>query len=65
MRVMIDQGSGAEIMYLNLYKGLELKLEDLNKYDTSLVGFDGKVVVPERKIKLSVVIERKEVEVIL
>ena len=22
-RVMVDQGSGAEIMYLNLYKGLK------------------------------------------
>lgn len=40
-RVMIDQGSLAEIMYPNLYKGLGLKLDDLSKYDTPLVGFDG------------------------
>lgn len=46
-RVLIDQGSGAEIMYPDLYKGLGLKLENLAKYDTPLVGFDGKVVVPE------------------
>ena len=46
-RVMIDQGSRAEIMYLDLYKGLRLKLKDLSKYDTPLVGFDGKVVVLE------------------
>ena len=28
-RVLVDQGSGAEIMYLDLYKGLSLKPEDL------------------------------------
>lgn len=37
-RVMIDQGSKAEIMYPNLYMGLGLKPEDLSKYDTPLVG---------------------------
>ena len=44
---MVDQGSGAEIMYPNLYKRLGLKLEDLSKYDTPLVGFSGKVMTPE------------------
>ena len=33
-RVQVDQGSRAEIMYLNLYKGLNLKPEDLLKYDS-------------------------------
>lgn len=28
-RVLVDQGSGAEIMYPDLYKGLNLKPEDL------------------------------------
>ena len=46
-RVMIDQGSKVEIMYFDLYKGLGLKVEDLSKYDTPLVGFDGKVVLPD------------------
>ena len=46
-RVMIDQGSGVKIMYLDLYKGLGLKVEDLTKYDTPLVGFDGKMVMLE------------------
>ena len=32
-RVLIDQGSGVELMYPNLYKGLGLRLEDLTKYD--------------------------------
>lgn len=46
-RVVVDQGSGAEIMYPDLYKGLGMKPEDLSKYDTPLVGFDGKIVIPE------------------
>ena len=44
-RVMVDQGSGVEIMYLDLYKGLNLRLEDLTTYDSPLVSFDGKVVI--------------------
>ena len=31
-RVMIDQGSAAEIMYPDLFKGLSLKPEDLTTY---------------------------------
>ena len=60
---MVDQGSGTEIMYPNLYKGLGLNLKDLNGYDTLLLGFDGKVVTPEEQIKLRVMAEGKEVEV--
>ena len=43
---MIDQSGGAKIMYPDLYKGLGFKDEDLTKYDTSLVGFDWKIVMP-------------------
>ena len=43
---MIDQGSGAEIMYPDLYVRLELTLEDLTRYDSSLVAFDGSIVMP-------------------
>lgn len=46
-RVLVDHGSGAEIMYPKLYKGLGLKPEDLSRYDTPLVRFDGKVVILE------------------
>ena len=31
-RVTVDQGSGAEIMYPDLYRGLNLKFEDLTTY---------------------------------
>ena len=45
-RLMIDQGSRADVMYPDLFKGLGLRREDLSKYDTPLVGFDGKMVIP-------------------
>ena len=44
-RVMIDQGSGAEIMYPDLYKRLNLKPEDLTAYSSPLVSFEGKMVI--------------------
>ena len=46
-KVMVDQGTGAEIMYLDLYNKLSLKLEDLMAYDSPLVSFDGKNVIPK------------------
>ena len=51
-RVLVDQGSGAKIMYLDLYKGLNLRSEDLTAYDSPLVNFDGKTVIPKGQIKL-------------
>ena len=44
-RVMIDQGSGTDVMYPDLFKGLGLKNQDLAKYDSPLVSFDGRVVI--------------------
>ena len=46
-RVMVDQGNCAEIMYLDLYRGLNLKLEDLTTYNLPLVSFDWKLVTPK------------------
>ena len=62
-RVLVDQGSGAEIMCLDLYKGLNLKPEDLTSYDLPLVGFDRKVVVPKGQIRLPVQASSEVVEV--
>ena len=45
-KVTVDQGNGIEIMYPNLYKGLNLKPEDLIAYNSHIVSFDGKVVIP-------------------
>jgi len=53
-RVLVDQGSGAEIMYLDLYKGLNLKPEDLTSYDSPLLGFDGNAVISKGQIRLPV-----------
>ena len=46
-RVMVDQGSRVEIMYPDLYNGLGLKPKDLTAYDSPLVSFDGKDVIPK------------------
>lgn len=62
-RVLVDQGSGVEVIYPNLFKGLGLKSEDLSKYNTPFVGFDGRIVVPEGQISLPMNIKGKEVMV--
>ena len=51
-RVMVDQGSAAEIMYHDLYKGLSLRSEDLMPYSSPLVSFEGKVIIQKRQIRL-------------
>ena len=50
-------------MYPDLYRGLNLKLEDLTTYDSPLVSFDGKVVLPRGQIRLPVQTSSKVVEV--
>ena len=61
--VLVDQGSGAEVMCPDLFKGLGLRNEDFSKYDMPLVGFDGQMVVLEGQILLLVNMEGKEVMV--
>ncbi|XP_075669910.1 uncharacterized protein LOC142639647 [Castanea sativa] len=60
---MVDQGSGADIMYLDLFKGLNLKLEDLTLYDSPLISFEGKAVIPKGQIHLPVQTGPKTVDV--
>ena len=62
-RVMVDQGSGAKIIYPDLYKGLNLRPEHLTAYNSPLVSFDGKVVIPRGQIRLPVQAGLKVVEV--
>lgn len=62
-RVLVDQGSRVEIMYPDLYEGLKLKPEDLSSYDSPLVGFDGKVVIPKGQIRLPVQVGLEVLEV--
>ena len=53
-RVMVDGGSAAEVMYPDLYRGLNLKLEDLTPYSSPLMSFDGKLVIPKGMIRLPI-----------
>ena len=62
-RVLMDQDSGTKIMYPDLYKWLNLKPEDLTSYDSPLLGFDGKVLIPRSQIRLSMQAGSKVVEV--
>ena len=62
-RVMVDKGSAAEIMYPDLFKGLNLRAEDLTPYSSPLVSFEGKVIIPKGQIRLPVQIGSAMVEV--
>ena len=62
-QVSIDQGSAVEIMYPDLYKGLNLKPEDLTAYESPLVSFEGKTVILKSQIRLPIQIDSKVVEV--
>ena len=43
-KVLIDQGSAMEVMYPYLYRGMNLKPEDLTAYNSPLVSFEGKTI---------------------
>ena len=62
-RVLVDQGSAIEIMYPDLYKGLNLKSGDLTAYESPLVSFEGKTVIPKGQIRLPIQTDSKIVEV--
>ncbi|XP_065622144.1 uncharacterized protein LOC136064385 [Quercus suber] len=53
-RMMVDDGSAAEVMYPDLFRGLNLKPEDLTTYSSPLVGFEGKSVAPLGMVRLPV-----------
>ena len=62
-RVMMDQDSTVEIMYPDLYRGLNLRVEDLTPYSSPLVSFKGKVIIPNGQIKLPVQTSSETVKV--
>ena len=53
-RVLVSQGNAVEIMYPDLYKGLNLRSKDLTAYDFPLVSFEGKTVIPKGQIRLPI-----------
>ena len=61
-RVLVDQGSAIEIMYPDLFKGLNLRPEDLTAYESPLVSFEGKTVIPKRQIRLPIQTDSEIVE---
>ncbi|XP_075650003.1 uncharacterized protein LOC142620526 [Castanea sativa] len=62
-KVMVNQGSGADIMYPDLFKRLSLRLEDLMAYDSPLISFEGKAIIPKGQIRLLVQSGSEVVEV--
>ena len=60
---MVDQGNAAKIMYPDLYKGLNLRAEDLTPYSSPLVSFEGKIIIPKGQIRLPVQTSLEVVEV--
>ena len=59
----MDQGSVAEIMYPDLYKGLNLRAKDLTPYSSPLVSFEGKIIITNGQIRLLVQTGSEVVEV--
>ena len=49
-------------MYPDLYKGLNLKAEDLTPYSSPLVSFEGKIIIPKGQVRLPVQTGSKVVE---
>ena len=62
-RVMVDRGNYVEVMYPDLYKRLNLKPEDLIVYDSSLVSFYGKFIIPKGQSRMPVQAGSEVVEV--
>ena len=61
--MLVDQDSVVEIMYPDLYKGLNLKPENLTAYESPLLSFEGKTVIPKGQIRLPIQTDSEVVEV--
>ena len=59
----MDQGSATEIMYPDLYKGMNLKVKDLTPYSSPLVSFKGKIIILKGQVRLPVQTGSEVVEV--
>ena len=59
----MDQGSAAELIYPDLYKELNLKVEYLTPYSSPLVSFEGKIIIPKGQFRLPVQTGSEVVEV--
>ena len=50
-------------MYPDLYQVLNLRPENLDRYDSPLMGFDGRMVAPRGMIRLPIQVGDVEVQV--
>ena len=53
---MVDDGSAADIFYLNAYKRMGLTEDDLDLNSSPLYGFIGDYVVPKGVAKLTIIV---------
>ena len=53
-RVLVDHGSAMEVMYPDLYRGLNIRPKELTSYDSPLVSFEGKTVTQMGQIRLPI-----------
>ena len=51
------------MLFRSLFKGLNLKTEDLTPYNSPLVSFEGKIIIPKGQVRLPVQAGAEIVEV--
>ena len=54
-RILIDQGSSADVLYYDAFQGLGLKVEQLKHFEGTLIGFSNEEVEVLGYIELEVV----------
>ena len=58
-RLMVNDGSVVDILYLNAYKRMSLAESDLNPTTSPLYGFTGDHVIPKGTAKLTVMVGKR------
>ena len=54
--LMVDDGSAADILYLNTYKKMSLTEDDLEPNNSPLYGITGEHVIPKGVAKLTIIV---------
>ena len=55
-RILVDNGSSADIIYLSTFQQLKLDLGRLHLFDSSLISFNGDRVYPKGIVTLTVTV---------